>query len=105
MPQSSQNAWRSRCVELNLDPQEIKAVSRRFDMYHEYTTAQGGDTLPIDRWYGWYRVEKLSEGHAMQTPPVQGCSVEVGTERTGAVISEPDFLQVLLMYRDAAGRR
>ncbi len=97
--------WRARCGELGLDPQEVKAVSRRYDMYRDYTDSQGGATLPLARWYAWYRVEKLTEGHAMQTPPAQGCSVDAGTERTGIVVSEPDFLQVLLMYRDAAGRR
>jgi len=93
------NPWRERCVELGLDPQEVKSVSKRYDMYRLYTDDQGGDTLPLERWYKWYRVEKLSEGHAMLTPPEQDCSVQAGTERTGPVISEPDFLQLLVWYR------
>jgi hypothetical protein len=72
--------WRQRCAELGLDPQEVKSVSGRYDMYQRYTDERGGETLSLERWYSWYRVEKLSEGHAMRTPPVQGCSVEVGTE-------------------------
>jgi len=99
MKQSHQITWRERCNELGLEPQEVKSVSQRFDMYQRYTDSQGGETLPLDRWYRWYRVEKLSEGHAMLTPPEQGCSVQAGTERTAPVVSEQDFLQLLLLYR------
>ena len=73
-------------------------------MYQRYTDENGGDTLPLDRWYKWYRIEKLSEGHAMQAPPEPGCSIEVGTQRTGGVISEHDFLQLLVSYRLTANR-
>ena len=96
--------WRARCREIGLDPQELKAVSRRYDMYREYTDAQGGNTLDLPRWYKWYRVEKLSEGHAMLTPPVQGCSVsaDAGNPAVGGpVVSEADFLALLQAYRAA----
>lgn len=99
MQNSISTAWRTRCADLGLDPHEVKAVAKRYDMYKRYTDEQGGDTLPLDRWYKWYRVEKLSEGHAMLTPPEQDCSVQAGTERTGPVISEQDFLQLLVLYR------
>ena len=69
---NSHNEWRARSAAAGLDPQEIKSVSRRYDMYKAYTEAQGGNTLPLGRWYKWYRVEKLSEGHAMQSPPAAG---------------------------------
>ena len=93
--------WRDRCAELGLDPQEVKAVSSRYDMYRKYTDAQGGDTLPLPRWYKWYRVEKLSEGHAMRTPPEVGCSITTAAPAAGAVVSEGDFLQLLEAYRQA----
>ena len=92
-------AWRQRCVELGLDPQEVKSVSSRYDMYKKFTDDNGGNTLPVPRWYKWYRVEKLSEGHAMQTPPEQGCSVGPETDTQGPVISEQDFLLLLKAYR------
>lgn len=93
-------SWRNRCRELGLDPQEVKSVSSRYDMYKTFTDAQGGDTLDLPRWYKWYRVEKMSEGHAMLAPPVQGCSVGPETDTEGPVISEPDFLQLLELYRE-----
>lgn len=74
-------------------------MSQRYDMYREYTDSRAGDALPLERWYQWYRVEKLTEGHAMLTPPEQDCSVQAPAERTGPVISEEDFLQLLLLYR------
>ena len=97
-PQSNNN-WRARCRELGLDIQEVKAVSQRYDMYRSYTDEQGGDTLDLERWYKWYRIEKLSEGHAMLTPPEQACSVGPEIDRSGPVVSESDFLQLLLAYR------
>jgi len=92
-------AWRNRCIELGLDPQELKSVSSRYDMYKKFTDDNAGNTLPLPRWYKWYRVEKLSEGHAMLSPPVSGCSVGPDTESQGPVISEPDFLALLQLYR------
>jgi hypothetical protein len=94
--------WRSRCRSLGLDPQELKSVSSRYDMYQRFTDEQGGDTLPLDRWYRWYRVEKLSEGHAMLTPPESGCSIGPDVAASGPVVSESDFFALLLLYRGQA---
>ena len=92
--------WRQTARVLGLDPQEIKSVSARYDMYRDYTDAQeGAETLDLPRWYKWYRLEKLSEGHAMITPPVQGCSVGPETAKQDPVISEQDFLELLMQYR------
>ena len=95
----AQSGWRSRCNALGLDPQEIKSVSQRYDMYRRYTDDQGTEILPLARWYKWYRVEKLSEGHAMLTPPVADCSVGPEVQADGPVISEADFLALLRLYR------
>ena len=70
-------------------------------MYKQYTDAQdGAETLDLPRWYKWYRVEKLSEGHAMIAPPAQDCSIEPGASTQGPIISEQDFLQLLMLYRE-----
>jgi hypothetical protein len=95
--------WRQRCADLGLDPQELKSVSSRYDMYRRYTDEQGGNTLSLPRWYKWYRVEKLSEGHAMLAPPAEGCSVETETESQGPVVSEAEFLSLLELYRERPG--
>lgn len=100
---TTREQWRLRCTELGLDPQEVKSVSARYDMYARYTGLQGSDVLSLDRWYKWYRIEKLSEGHAMLTPPVAGCSVGPDTTTSGPVVSEPDFLHLLELYRSRAG--
>jgi hypothetical protein len=92
-------SWRARCTELGLDPQEIKAVSGRYDMYKRYTDQHSGDTLNLPRWYKWYRVEKLSEGHAMLTPPANDCSIDSGAMAGGPAVSEQDFLALLQLYR------
>ncbi|MGI9291053.1 MAG: hypothetical protein ACR2QG_07225 [Gammaproteobacteria bacterium] len=97
---SEQITWRARARALGLDPGEVKKVSSRYDMYREYTDAQEGtESLDLERWYKWYRVEKISEGHGLAMPPVQGCSVETGTETSDEVVSEPDFLELLHAYR------
>ena len=94
-------AWRQFSSELGLDPQEVKSVSKRYDMYKSYTDEQGGNTLPLARWYKWYRVEKLSEGHAMLQPPEPGCSVGPEIDESGTTVSEADFLRLLELYRGA----
>lgn len=96
---NSNEPWQVRCATLGLNPQEVKSVSGRYDMYERYTGSQGGQVLPLDRWYRWYRIEKLSEGHAMLTPPVTGCSVGPDTVAAGPVVSEEDFMQLLILYR------
>lgn len=100
MATAESDNWRSRAKSFGLDPQEVKSVSSRYDMYKTYTDVQeGAETLELERWYKWYRVEKLSEGHALTTPPEQGCSIEVGTEADGPVVSETEFLKLLQDYR------
>jgi len=99
---SSASDWRTRCSELGLDPQELKSVSGRYDMYKRFTDDQGGNTLPLARWYKWYRVEKLSEGHAMLTPPAADCSVGQEAAGPGPVVGEATFLELLQLYRAAA---
>jgi len=91
--------WQELCTKLGLDPQEVKTVSKRYDMYRSYTDQQGGNTLALPRWYKWYRIEKISEGHGMIAPPAQGCSVDANTESSGTVVSEQNFLQLLQLYR------
>ena len=99
------NTWRQRCRQIGLDPQEVKSVSARYDMYKDYTDQHANETLDLARWYKWYRVEKLSEGHAMTTPPAQGCSIGPETEPAGPVVEESDFLELLELYRASASRR
>ncbi len=72
-------------------------------MYKTYTDANRGNTLPLPRWYKWYRVEKLSEGHAMLAPPMDGCSIGPDTMPEGPIISETDFLKLLESYRQPSG--
>ena len=106
--QSQTSNWRARCRELGLDPQEIKSVSRRYDMYREYNAQQNVEVMELPRWYKWYRVEKLSEGHAMLTPPEQGCSVSAEDARlneAAPAVSESEFLSLLQAYRAPASSR
>ena len=100
MINSQPSQWRQSARALGLDPQELKSVSSRYDLYKDYTDAQeGAETLDLPRWYKWYRVEKLSEGHAMTTPPAEGCSIGPDSSPQGPVISEAEFLQLLQQYR------
>jgi hypothetical protein len=92
--------WQTRCTEIGLDTEEVRKVSHRYDMYKDYTDNSSSETLPLDRWYKWYRVEKISEGHGMATPPAEGCSVTFNQSDRGPVISEQDFLNLLQDYRN-----
>ena len=101
MNEATQPDWRQQCQLLGLDPLEVKKVSSRYDMYKNYTEKQTGEFLALERWYKWYRIEKLSEGHASRTPPADGCSV--GPDSDGdaePVISEAAFLTLLKLFRN-----
>ncbi|MGI9309089.1 MAG: hypothetical protein ACR2P6_07495, partial [Gammaproteobacteria bacterium] len=91
--------WQQKCTATGLDPEDVRKVSTRYDMYKEYTDKSTAETLPLARWYKWYRIEKLSEGHAMAAPPVDGCSVTTSDGGDGPVVSEQEFLEILLQYR------
>jgi hypothetical protein len=91
--------WDSECERLGLDPFEVRKVSQRYDMYRNYTEQQAGQCLPLERWYKWYRIEKLSEGHATRMPPAAGCSIEPGAEDEQPVVSEREFLGLLKLLR------
>lgn len=93
--------WQALCADAGLEEDEVRRVSQRYDQYRCYTEDKGGDPLELPRWYHWYRVEKLSDGHAMATPPAEGCSVDAGVGNGGPVISEADFLSLLVKYRDS----
>jgi len=99
MTETNNTDWRMECQRLDLDPHEVKKVSSRYDMYKGYTEKETGEYLPLDRWYQWYRVEKLSEGHATRTPPVEGCSVGPETNSEEPVVSGSEFLSLLKLYR------
>jgi len=94
--------WRQATSELGLDPDEVRRVSERYDMHRDYNLKQNAEVLPLDRWYKWYRMEKLSEGHGMIQPPAQGCSISGAADSdvpTGEVVSEAAFLRLLELYR------
>ena len=93
--------WRAECERVGLDPNEVRKVSARYNMYRDYTLEQTGDCLPLERWYKWYRVEKLSEGHATSTPPAADCSVGPDAAAPAPVVSGPEFLRILELCRDS----
>ena len=94
------NGWLSLCSQYGLDPDEVRIVSGRYDMYKDYNDTDSSTALPLDRWYRWYRIEKLAEGHAAIGASVAGCSVDPGAEVRQQVLGEAEFLQVLKLYRE-----
>ncbi|MEC9374812.1 MAG: hypothetical protein VYA80_00415 [Pseudomonadota bacterium] len=99
MTDSNTLNWKIETDRLNLDAEDVKKVSKRYDMYKNYTEKETGEYLSLERWYHWYRIEKLSEGHAAQSPPEQGCSIDQDTSNTKEIVSAADFLAVLKLYR------
>lgn len=99
------NDWRSLCEQHSLDPDEVRIVAERFDMYTSYTESTAGSALPLERWYKWYRIEKLSEGHAATGAPPAGCSVSADASGRVEVLGEPEFLRLLQLYRESVPDR
>ena len=96
-----QNEWISLCAGYGLDADEVRIVSGRYDMYKDYTDSGTSTALPLERWYKWYRIEKLVEGHAAIGGSIAGCSVDPEAASRQQVLGEADFLQVLKLYRGA----
>lgn len=95
MPPDTQNEWITLCKRYGLDAAEVQIVSERYDMYKNYTYTSTGSALPLARWYKWYRIEKLSEGHAA----IGDCSVDPEAISRQQVLGEADFLEILELYR------
>ena len=95
----AQSEWISLCTRYGLEPDEVRIVSGRYDMYKDYTDSSTSATLPLERWYMWYRIEKLAEGHAAIGGSVAGCSIEPEAAAREQVLGETEFLQVLELYR------
>jgi len=94
--------WRKLASSYGLDPYEVIRVSERYDMYYNYTSKLDTELLELPRWYKWYRIEKLSEGHAMTQAPAEGCSVteaSPGQLPESPAASEQQFLELLQLYR------
>ncbi|SVB07086.1 uncharacterized protein METZ01_LOCUS159940 [marine metagenome] len=96
MPPDIENEWITLCSRYGLDAVEVQIVSERYDMYKDYTSSGTGKALPLARWYKWYRIEKLSEGHAA----IGDCSVDPEAISRKQVLGEADFLQILELYRN-----
>lgn len=99
MTNAIDSSWRSRCTEIGLDPFEVRKVSDRYDMYCRFTAGQNSPVLGLSRWYRWYRLEKLADGHAQLTPPAEGCSVQADTAPVAPLVSEQTFLDLLQCCR------
>jgi len=97
--------WREKSLSYGLDPEEVPRVFSRYAMHKSYNEKMGAEVLPLANWYKWYRIEKLSEGHAMTQAPAEGCSVSEaapGQIPTGPLATERQFLDLLELY-DSAG--
>lgn len=89
--------WKSQCQEWGIDPEEVRIVSRRYDMYRDYWEGKGREGLPLDRWFSWYHTEKASEAG---DPTASGCSVAPDSVNASTLNHPARFLQVLKRHRD-----
>ncbi len=93
--------WQEKSLSYGLDPEEVTRVYQRYAMHKSYNEKVDAEVLPLGRWYKWYRVEKLSEGHAMTQAPAEGCSVteaSPGQIPIGPLATETQYLELLELY-------
>ncbi len=99
--------WQDKALSYGLDPEEIPKVYQRYAMHKAYNEKMDAEVLPLANWYKWYRVEKLSEGHAMTQAPAEGCSVSEaapGQIPSGPLATESEFLEMLVMYQESQSK-
>ena len=91
--------WKAQCLEWGIDPDEVRLVSQRYDMYRNYWQGKGRQGLPLERWFNWYRTEKVSEAG---DPAASGCSVDPNSANASTLGNPALFLKVLRSHREEA---
>jgi len=92
-----QDHWLQLCRTAGIDPREVRLIHARFDAYRAFTEEKTGTSISVGRWFGFYHLEKNSEG-LQAGAPVDGCSAD-GDAVNDACLQHPTaFLKVLEAY-------
>ena len=95
-----QEGWLEMCRTAAIDPQEVRLIHERYAAYRGFTEKNTGSSIPLEQWFGFYHLEKSSEG-VQASAPVEGCSAD-GDAVNNACLKRPaEFLTVLLVYQDS----
>lgn len=90
--------WQEICRAERIDPEEVRLVFSRYDAYRRFAGGSADDAAALDQWFGFYRMEKASEGE--QTGPApSGCSVDSDAVNNACIKKPAQFLQALQAYR------
>ena len=93
--------WMTQCREWGIDPEEVRIVSQRYELYAQYWQEKGRQGLPLERWFNWYRTEKASEAG---DPTASGCSVDPESVNASTLNHPERFLEILKRHRQDASR-
>lgn len=100
MSHGNKPVWLELCRESGIDPEEIRLVFTRYDAYRKYTSTSRSGTIALHQWFGFYRMEKASEGEQAQPAP-SGCSVDSDAVNNACIKRPAEFLKVLQAYAGA----
>lgn len=89
--------WLNMCSEARIDPDEVRLVFDRYDAYRRYTKGKEGDSIALEQWFRFYRMEKASEGDQAGPSP-SGCSVDSDAVNNACIERPGPFLLVLKAY-------
>jgi len=92
-----QDHWLQLCRIAGIDPREVRLIHARFDAYREFTEKKTGQSISVGRWFGFYRLEKNSEG-LQAGAPVEGCSADGDAVNDACLRRPAAFLEVLEAY-------
>ncbi|MCK6370744.1 MAG: hypothetical protein L6Q83_05325 [Gammaproteobacteria bacterium] len=97
------SGWMENCRRDGLDAAEVRLVYQRYRAYRAHHEKGGrGDPLPLERWFGWYRLEVASEA-GTQAPSPSGCSIDDDSRNRGMIRKPDAFLDALKALAASAG--
>jgi len=101
MSNGVEQLWLQLCRAEDIDPDEVRLVFTRYDAYRKYTD-KFSQAISLEHWFGFYHMEKSSEGDGAQTAPA-GCSVDSNAVNNSCISRPKEFLKALQAYAETGG--
>lgn len=92
--------WLDLARQYRIDPDEVRMVFARYDAQRQFSARGRGEPIALARWFGFYRLEKSTEGRQAGPTP-SGCSVASDAVNDACIERPAEFLVVLEAYAAA----
>jgi hypothetical protein len=94
--------WQALARSHGIDPDEVRLVYERYEAHRQFAGRGSGEPIELARWFGFYRMEKASEGEQAGPAP-SGCSVDSDAVNNACISRPAEFLAVLKAFAAERG--